>query len=238
MSSARSSARGSDHLVLVRGLVGLMLSESTMKATLDRAAALIAGAFDEADDVSVTLADGRPLTIASSGELALRADEGQYDVDTGPCLHAMRSGEVVVVDDLTTEKRWPQFQPHGVAAGVRSSLSLPLRSADEIVGSLNIYSRTPGSFDADSQSLAEEIASYTGVVLMNAELYFAASARADQMREAMESRAVIEQAKGILMAQQGCDADTAFFLLVRRSQTSHQKLRVVAAALVEEMTRA
>src|SRR3954469_24246266 len=236
MSSTRSSARGSDHLALMRELVGLVLSEQTMKGALDRATTLIAAALEEADEVSVTLADGRPHTVASSGELALRADEWQYDVDSGPCLHAMRSGEVVLVEDLATDDRWSQFQPHGVAAGVGSSLSLPLRSTVETAGALNIYSRTPHSFDDSSRSKAEEIASYTGLVLANAELYYAATARAEQMREAMESRAVIEQAKGILMSQQGCDADAAFFLLVRRSQTSHQKLRDVAKALVAEMT--
>src|SRR4051794_37189986 len=236
MSTTRSSAGTSHDIALMRDLVSLVLSESSLQGALGRATQLITKTLDEADDVSITLADGRPQTVAHSGELSLRADESQYDVDTGPCLHAMRSGEVVVVDDLTTDDRWPQFQPHGLAAGVRSSLSLPLRSPDEPVGSLNIYSRTPRAFDDSSRSQAEEIASYTGVVLTNAELYYAATARAEQMREAMESRAVIEQAKGILMSQQGCDADAAFFLLVRRSQTSHQKLRDVAKALVAEMT--
>jgi GAF domain-containing protein len=228
-STAHSSA------ALMRDLAGLVLAHDSLSSALNSAAVLICAAIGGADDVSVTLADGQPRTVACSGELALRADESQYDVDAGPCLQALETNEPVRVEDLETEPRWPEYRPGALAAGVRSSLSLPLQTEGLVVGALNIYSRTPGSFDDDAESRAVEVANYAGVILSNAELYYVTADRADQMHEAMESRAVIEQAKGILMAQNRCDADEAFNLLVRMSQTSHRKLRDVAASVVSDV---
>jgi GAF domain-containing protein len=219
---------------VLHDLLSLVLDHETMGAALDRASVVIAGAIDGADEVSVTMGTEPPHTIAFSGDLALKADESQYEADAGPCLQAMRTDVVVRVDDLETDDRWPGYQPGGLAAGVRSSLSLPLHGGKRSIGALNIYSRKPAIFDANKTAGAMEVATYAGVVLANAELYYAASDRAEQMRQAMESRAVIEQAKGVLMAQQRCDAERAFFLLVRISQTTHRKLRDVAADLVAE----
>ncbi|MFL6241186.1 MAG: GAF and ANTAR domain-containing protein [Actinomycetes bacterium] len=232
-----SSAMHDSETLLVRSLAALLLTEPSMSAALHRAAVLIAADLPGADAVSVTLADGERRTIAFSGDLAAQADEAQYDAETGPCLDAIRTEDVVLVDDLEVEQRWPQYRRHGLAAGVRSSFSLPLYSEGIPVGALNIYSRSVGAFDQQARDRATVIAGFAGVVLVNAELYYATAERADQMREAMASRAVIEQAKGVLMARQGCDADTAFFLLVRMSQASHRKLRDVAADLVAETTR-
>ena len=81
------------------------------------------------------------------------------------------------------------------------------------------------------------MAAYAGIVLNNVGLYFSATSRADQMAEAMRSRAVIEQAKGILMGQRQCNSDEAFSILVRLSQQSHRKLRDVAMALVDHVIR-
>jgi AmiR/NasT family two-component response regulator len=89
------------------------------------------------------------------------------------------------------------------------------------------------AYDEDDVRMAEEVASYIAVAVGNAHAYSEATTLAGQMQEAMRSRAVIEMAKGILMAQQGCDPDTAFTMLSHASQRSNRKLRDVAAAIVE-----
>jgi transcriptional regulator with GAF, ATPase, and Fis domain len=110
---------------------------------------------------------------------------------------------------------------------------VPLVVNDRPVGAFNIYSLDPHAFPDDTVNAAEDLALYAAVVLSNAGLYFNASARAEQMTEAMRSRAIIEQAKGMLMVSRRCDADEAFTILVGLSQQTHRKLHVVAQTLVD-----
>jgi GAF domain-containing protein len=220
----------------LRDLAGIVLGDSSLSAVLDRATRIAKRAIPGADEVSVTMyRDGTPVTVASSGPLAEAVDERQYDVGDGPCLEASRTGQVVLVNDLTAESRWPEYSPRAVAAGVRSSLSVPLRVDGRSIGAFNAYARTIKGFDSEQvRRLAEDLAAYAGIVLNNAEQYFTATIRADQLVEAMNSRAVIEQAKGIVMATRHCGVEEAFDVLVRLSQQSHRKLRDIATAIVAE----
>ncbi|MBB5111303.1 AmiR/NasT family two-component response regulator [Micromonospora echinospora] len=110
------------------------------------------------------------------------------------------------------------------------SIALPIQEA--VTGALNLYGSSAHAFDQSSIDLAEEFAAYAAVALANAHLYESTSTLAQQMREAMRSRAVIEQAKGIIMGQRRCSADEAFTLLAKLSQDTNRKLRDVAEALV------
>jgi GAF domain-containing protein len=177
-----------------------------------------------------------PRTVAFSGKVALDVDESQYAAGYGPCLDAAREGVVIIVDDLRTETRWPDYVPAALEAGVRSSISAPLRVDEQVVGAMNVYSPEPDSGDSEAVRTAVELAQYAGIVLTNADNFYRAANLAEQMQRAMETRAVIEQAKGILMAQRRCTAEDAFGLLVRLSQESHRKLRDVAQALVDGAT--
>jgi len=222
----------------LRELAGIVLTDSSYDAVLTRATHVAKRAIPGADDVSVTMQrDGAPTTVASSGKLAEEVDETQYDVGRGPCLDAVRTGESVLVSDLADDSRWPSYGPRAVGLGIASSLSVPLLVDAQPVGAFNIYSLRTGSFDSDSvRRLATDLAGYAAVVLNNASLYFTAASRADQMAEAMKSRAVIEQAKGILMAQRRCSPDEAFEVLVRLSQETHRKLREIAETLVAQIS--
>ena len=220
----------------LRDLATIVLGDSSFEAVLQRATEVTKRAIPGAAEVSVTMRQaGHEVTVAASGPLAVAADERQYETRTGPCLDACETGEVFVVSDLSTDARWPEYAARVGPSGIRSSLSVPLLVDGISVGALNSYSLEPGAFDSDQvQRLVQDLAAYAGIVLNNAGLYFNAASRAEQMAEAMRSRAVIEQAKGILMATRGCSADEAFDLLVRLSQQSHRKLRDVAVALVEQ----
>jgi GAF domain-containing protein len=171
--------------------------------------------------------------VASSGALATTADEGQYAVGEGPCLDAARSASPVLVLDQEAESRWPSYLPVALSAGVRASLSVPV-DVPKGAGALNLYSRQANAFDDDVVAVAYDLAQYVGVVVNAADEWQRATALADQLKQALESRAVIEQAKGILMAERRCTPDEAFQRLVRLSQESHRKLRDVAHALVKQ----
>jgi transcriptional regulator with GAF, ATPase, and Fis domain len=182
--------------------------------------------------VSLIPARGRGVTPAFTGDLALDADEWQYENEGGPCVEAAQGGGVVRVDDMTTEERWPGYIPKARRAGVGSSLSVPLPVQEAVNGALNLYSRDPHAFGQEDEELALAFAGYAAVAVANAQLYESTAALAKQMEEAMASRAVIEQAKGLIMGQRRCTADQAFQILVSASSRSNRKLRDVAAEIV------
>ena len=219
-------------------LASVVLQDKTLSDVLDHVAAIAKRAIPGADEVSMTLVrDDRGFTAAYTGQLALDADELQYARGFGPCLDAGRAGVMIHIVDMREETRYPDYASHVLERGVLSSLSLPLPVQDRSIGALNIYSRTERAFDEESIEVGTTIAGFVAVAVANAREYVEAAAYAAQMRDAMVSRAAIEQAKGILMAQRGCTADDAFAILVKTSQDTNRKLRDVAAALVETTQR-
>jgi AmiR/NasT family two-component response regulator len=113
-------------------------------------------------------------------------------------------------------------------------MSIPVPVQREVMAALNIYSTEQHAFDPDSIELATTFGAYAGVALANMHLYEAQGQVAEQLQNAMQSRAVIEQAKGILMGQRRCTAEDAFDLLIKISQDTNRKLRDVAQALVDQ----
>jgi GAF domain-containing protein len=181
---------------------------------------------------SITLIrDERAFTAAFDGQIAMDADELQYQRGYGPCLDAGRSGEVFVIADMTTEERWPDYARHAAGLGVGSSLSVPLPFQGATIGALNNYARHPGAFDENDVRLGEEVAAFVAIAVGNAEAAARATDDVTNMRRAMESRAVIEQAKGILMERFKVTSEQAFTLLTHASQRSNVKLRDVAEEL-------
>jgi GAF domain-containing protein len=211
----------------------IKLSETDVDGVLDEVARLARSSIPGAAEVSVTLVRGRrAYTAAFTGELALSLDERQYEAGRGPCLDASQQVATISVPEMATEIRWPQWAARASAEGCRSSLSIGLPVHDEVTGALNVYATEPAAFDDDAVVLAQTFAGYAAVALANAHLYDTTATLAQHMQAAMESRAVIEQAKGIIMGERRCTADEAFDLLRKISQDSNRKLRDVAASLV------
>jgi GAF domain-containing protein len=216
----------------------IRLSDTTLDGVLTRVAELAKATLPGAGEVSVTLVRGNDAYTATfTGDLALRLDERQYEQGTGPCLEAAGGTEVLSVPDMATERRWPDWAGRAIGAGAHSSLSIGLPLQEGVSGALNVYGEAPHAFDRDAIALAQTFAQYATVALGNAHLYDTTATLAEHMKAAMESRAVIEQAKGIIMGQQRCDADQAFAILTKVSQDSNRKLRDVAAALVARAQR-
>jgi GAF domain-containing protein len=219
-------------------LLRVRFGEGGLQEVLTRLAHVARETLPGAHEVSVTLVRGeRPFTAAYTGQLALDADELQYARGYGPCIDAGLSGQVLRIDDMRTETRWPDYTSRVIGSGVLSSLSMPLPLQTHVVGALNIYATVPYAFEADQEALAGELAGYLAVSTANALLHADATREAEEMRGAMATRAVIEQAIGVVMALERCDAEAAFAVLRRASQGRNVKLREVAADMVARVSR-
>ena len=212
----------------------LSLRGLSMEGLLQIVADLAKTVMPGSPEASVTLVvEEHPTTVASTGQLATDLDESQYERGHGPCLHAARTGELTEIADTRTDPRWPDYLPRAVERGALSSLSVPLAIDDEqVTGALNLYAREPHAFDEDSRSAATRFAPYAAVAAGNLHAYQSARDMAANLRAALESRGVIDQAKGILMARHKLTADQAFQVLAQMSMKTNRKLREIADDLV------
>ncbi|GAA2023407.1 GAF and ANTAR domain-containing protein [Pseudokineococcus marinus] len=197
---------------------------------------LAAQVLVDVDALSVTLVDeaGSARSAAFAGGLAALLDERQYEDGFGPCMDAARSGGVVRIRDTSTDPTYPGFSALAQRHGVTSVVSVGVPWADRVVGALNLFSCGGVALDDESVEVAGVFAGYAGAALAHAALLTSTAERAGQMQEAMRSRAVIEQAKGVLAAALGLEPEEAFAELSRRSQRSNTKLRDVAAQVVAQ----
>jgi len=184
--------------------------------------------------VSVTLVRNEVAsTVAATGQLAVDLDEIQYEQGYGPCLDAGRNDELQHIRDIATEGRWSKYVIRAQELGLGSSVSSPLPVENYLVGALNVYSRTPYAFDADAVDLALAFALHVTAAVSHAESRRAHRERATNLERAIHSHSVIDQAKGIIMAQQKCTSDAAFGMLRKLSMDENIKLYDLAASLVE-----
>jgi len=216
------------------GLTKFILGGDPLDVILGRIAELGRQAMPQIDEISVTFVeDDRAKTVAFTSSLAVSLDERQYDSGFGPCLDAAISGRTIVVD-TARDSSYPEFSRAAERAGITHSVSVGLPIPQRIVGAVNLYSSAPEPVEEQTVALAEDFAGYAAVAVANAALSENATQLAAQMRTAMQSRAVIEQAKGILMGQRRLSADQAFQALAHMSQNSNRKLRDVAQRIVDE----
>ncbi|MGY1857821.1 GAF and ANTAR domain-containing protein [Modestobacter sp. SYSU DS0290] len=209
-------------------LAGRELSE-----VLDEVVRVARRAIPGTEATSITLIRGeRAFTAAFDGQLAMDADESQYQRGHGPCLDAGLAGEVFVVGDMRAEERWPGYAAHAAELGVRSSMSIPLPYQGARIGALNNYATRTSAFTDADVALGQAVAAFVAIAVGNADATARALDDAANMRRAMASRAVIEQAKGILMERHKITAEQAFTLLTHASQRRNVKLREVADELV------
>lgn len=217
-------------------LANVLRSEETLERVLRHVAESAESTIAACDGASVSIdGDDGVATVAASGDFAERLDGAQYATDEGPCLAAIRAGTMVRMDDVDTDERWPAFGDHAAREGLRAVLSLPLVAREQVVGSLNLYSRTAPFREADER-IGGLFALQAALGLANVEAQQQTKAIVDQLTQALESRDVIGQAKGILMARERCTSDEAFDILRRASQRMNTKLRDVAEQIVRSVS--
>ncbi|MEO6880097.1 MAG: ANTAR domain-containing protein [Mycobacteriaceae bacterium] len=212
--------------------------EDGLADLLNRAVAAAVRWLPDVDFAGITVQLGRdPVTAASTDPVVLAVDELQLELGDGPCLTAMRTGQIVSADAITAVGRWPELAARARPHGVASFLASPLVVEGAGRGSINLYSRLAGGFDGTEADLLAVLSSYVSRGLADFAVLRSAQVQVEQMRQAMAGRAPIEQAKGILMAVHQITADAAFELLRIQSQNTNTKLHDVAAAFVAAQTR-
>jgi GAF domain-containing protein len=216
----------------------IMLGEQPLSATLARVAELAKQTIPGAAEVSVTLMqDGDVESAAFTGPLAAQLDERQYEAGFGPCMEAAISGATIPIDDTPDSSTYPDFGRLARRQGITHTMSVGLPVQRQTIGALNIYGTGDGSFDEQTQELATTFAGYAAVAVANAGLYASTAQLAAHLQRALDSRAVIDQAKGILMGRHGMSAEAAFDLMSKQSQVTNRRVRDLARDLVDEVQR-
>ncbi len=223
----------------LRALSKFLLGEEAPRHGLRRIAEMGESAIEGADVTGLTLldGDGRPKTFVCTGDEASDIDQLQYDEGEGPCLSAYREGHIVRIGSNRIDQRWPGFSRRACERGVLSSMSAPLLVGGQGLGAINFYAHREEAFTEADEQVGQAFSEQAAVIVANAQSYWGAREHSLHLDEAMRSRAVIEQAKGIVMARSNLSADAAFDVLHRVSQRENRKLRDVAVDLVERTQR-
>lgn len=220
-------------------LAGLLLSTASFTELVQEVGELAVRTVAPAVTCGITLAQqDRVFTVAAADELANQLDEQQYDMGDGPCLQALRTGEIVDVVDLRAESRWGDYPSIAMGHGILAMYSVPLIVDGKPVGVLNVYARAPNAFSAVDRQLLQLLAGQAAIAVTAALRHYDEVTLSDHLRIALSSRSVIDQAIGIIMAHQRGTAEHAFAALRTISQRRNIKLRVVAAELVDTVGRA
>ena len=204
--------------------------DQDLPATLQQAVIAAKQLFDaDAAGVMLTDIDGRLRWASASDERAQSLEDNQEVFAAGPCMEAYTSGRPAMMHDATMERRWGEITLTMVEVQIRSGLSVPVELGGGPIGTLDVYAVDPRGWD---QSEVTALQAYAGVV---ASLLGAAAkaqlkgALADQLQVALESRGLIERAKGALMERERLDGQEAFTHLRRAARSSGRKLSEVAA---------
>lgn len=218
----------------IRTLSRLLLSEEPLETTLGRVASLACRTIPGCEMASLTMMRGdQPSTAVQTDPEVEALDTAQYQGAGGPCLEAFATRQIIRLD-VAREKggRWPEFSEAALDAGVVSVLAVPLTVGRSAVGALNLFSKTTSGFTQADEETAGLFSEQAAVACANAEVYWRTYSLTENLREALESRDVIGQAKGILMARRGCTAEAAFESLRKASMRRNVKLRDIAEEVV------
>jgi GAF domain-containing protein len=210
--------------------------ETLLQSVVEQVVAVVPGA----DMAGVTLPGdraGETETAACTDARVYTIDSDQFRIHEGPSLDAARTRSMVRARETDIEARWPKFAAESADIGVRSYLSAPISVDTARTGSLNVYSWTDHGFSDTDELLVGVFAAAVESTVWNSRLAQAAQSELDGLREAMRSRAVIEQAKGIVMAIRGVGPDDAFDVLSLQSQNENVKLAEIARRIVESVLR-
>ena len=243
LSPAQREADEAELYAGLRGVAGIVAGAQKVIDLLRDVAEFAVQAIPGVDGAGVALVDTRDgapriQTWAATAVFVNDIDTVQYDdLKEGPCLTCMQSRRPVVSGSLGSDSRWPHFGGRVARMGVHSALSLPLVVGDEVIGAINSYANSRDAFGEHAVRLGSQFAGPAAVSVYNAQLLASAQERTRALQRALDSRAVIDQAIGIIRSRSGLSAAEAFERLIQMSQSENVKLYAVAERLVEEAVR-
>jgi GAF domain-containing protein len=229
-----------------------MYDQSLLMETLSRFAVVLPARYDLPEALSeltesvtavldlcgswVTMADGGGLSFltgVSEPSAELERDHAQLHPFPCPCRDAYSTGEVIRVTDVREETiRWPEFSASATRLSIGGVAAIPMRLADQVVGALNLYAPEPRDWSDADIAVAGVLANMATSYMVNASKLRQQQQLTEQLQEALESRVVIEQAKGITAQQHAISVSEAYQLMRAHARRNNASLRVVAEAIV------
>ena len=192
----------------------------------------------EAAGLCLADGDGRLQFMAASDETTELLELFQVQTDEGPCQDCFHSGTAVVNADLTQAgDRWPRFAPRAVESGYRSVHAIPLRLRQSTVGALNLFNGDAGRLEPEEVDVVQALADVATIGLLQERALRRAEVLSEQLQSALDSRVVIEQAKGAVAQLHSVSIDEAFQLMRGYARRNRTRLLEVAQAVVDDPTR-
>jgi len=221
----------------LEGLVDLVAGMKDIKSVLDGLTGLAAASMSSSTGVPIECAvtlhrRKRTATIGGSSGRATVIDRIEQSLGDGPCIEALESGVPVLLGDVSSDPRWPEYRSALSAAGIGGSLGIPMKLEDDAGAVLDYFAPVSGLFDEQAVADGVRFADMAGKALRLAVRIAAADQRAENMKAAMDTRTAIDLACGIIMAENKCTKDRAFEILRSASNTRNQKLNELAESLV------
>jgi GAF domain-containing protein len=172
--------------------------------------------------------------VAASTEQTRLLELFQLQTDQGPCVDYFRTGRPVAIADLSTATdRWPRFVAEARQTGFASVHALPMRLRSDVIGALNLFSAQPGGLDEHTVRLGQAFADVATIGLLQARAIRQRGTLAEQLQSALNSRIVIEQAKGVIAERRHLDMDQSFTMLRSTARTNNRRLSDLARAVVD-----
>jgi len=188
----------------------------------------------DAAGVMIVAPDGTLRVMASSSEAMRVLEAFEIQAEEGPCLDCFRTGEPVVNNDLEkVDGRWPRFGPEAVAAGFLAAHALPMRARGSVIGALNLFQNGVGVMEPADVAAAQALADVATIAILQHEAAKEAQMLNDQLSHALQSRIVIEQAKGVIAEREGLDMAESFGALRTHSRNNNLRLADLARDVVE-----
>jgi GAF domain-containing protein len=243
LSRAQLEADEVDLQAGLSGVAGIVADARQVSEILQDVADFASQAIPGVNGVGVTLIKSnehrpRVQTWAVTAAFVEEIDTAQYeDLDEGPCLTCMQSLRPAVSGSLGSDPRWPHFGGRVARMGVHSVLAIPLVVDNRVIGAINSYAYGRDAFADHAVQLGLQFARPAAVSVYHAQLLASAWERTERLQRALVSRAMIDQAIGIIRSRSGVDASEAFDRLTRMSQNENIKLHLLAEHLVEEAVR-
>ncbi|KMO75922.1 ANTAR domain-containing protein [Mycolicibacterium obuense] len=239
-SAAQRDADDVDLLAGLRGVAELVADARSVPELLGDVAHFASVAIPHVDGASCVLK--QPIlgvrTVTATADFIETIDRVQYDeFREGPCLTCMESGRVAISGSLGSDDRWPHFGGRVARMDVHSALSLPLIVAGQVIGAINAYAKARDAFGEHAVAIGVQFAASAAVSVYHAQLLHSTQSRTEQLQRALGSRAVIDQAIGIIRSRTGASAEQAFERLAQLSQHENVKLATLAERLVDDAVR-
>jgi len=225
----------SDQIVnTLQELAKVLQSQRTLGAALAgiAEAATVSVPGCDAATIAISIA-GRPATAAMTARVALELDLVQYDLNDGPCLTSFRTMSTLRVDLLDQEADFPHFAVAAQQRGIRAVLSVPATWGNDVVGTMNIYSRT-GPFDETAVSIAEVLAAQVAIAISRSPEFAAARAVVEEAQRNADDDADINLATGLLMVEQVCSTEQAQGLLREAANHDEETILEIAHRIIEQ----